>query len=103
MGRVENIGLQEAIQAVRAELTSAMAAGTGEQIRFRVRSVELEFQVAVERSTEGSGKVRFWVVDLTAGGKLGSVSTHTVRVGLDPVDAAGGDVEVADEERLKPG
>jgi hypothetical protein len=100
---MENIGLQEAIQAVRHELTAAMTAGADEDIRFRVKSVEMDFQVAVERAAEATGKVRFWVVDLGAGGNVSSASTHTVRVSLDPVTATGGDVEVSDREPAKPG
>ena len=96
------IGLEEAIRAVRAELTQAMQAGSGEEIRFRVNRVSLQFQVVATKSAEASGKVRFWVVDVGAGGKLESASTHTVQVDLEPITDAGGVVEVRDREPEMP-
>jgi Trypsin-co-occurring domain 2 len=99
---VESIGLEEAIRAVRQELTSAMAAAADEAIRFKVKSVQLEFQAVVTREAEAAGKVRFYVVDLGGGGKVGSASTHTIHVELDPVTADDGEVEVRGGEREKP-
>lgn len=99
---MESIGLEEAIRAVRQDLTSAMAAGADEAIRFKVTSVQLEFQAVVTREAEAAGKVRFYVVDLGGGGKLSSASTHTIHVELDPVTAEGGEVEVRGGEREKP-
>lgn len=99
---MDEIGLEEAIRAVREELTGAMAAGATEQIRFRVSAVHLDFQVLVSREAEASGKVRFWVVDVGGGAKAGSASTHTVHVELDPLTPAGGAVEVGDAETSKP-
>lgn len=100
---MDGIGLQEAIEAVRAELTNAMAQRTDDEIRFRVRSVDLEFRVTAERSAEAGGKVRFWVVDANAGGSMRSATEHTLRVALDPTGAGGGDVEVRGDEAAKPG
>lgn len=99
---MEQIGLQEAIQAVRTELSAAMAASTGEDIRFRVKAVHMDFQVTIGRSADVGGKVRFWVVDVGASGKLDSVTAHTVHVELDPVTAGGEEVEVSDREQTKP-
>ncbi len=102
-GATDRIGLEEAIRAVREELTAAMVAGAGEEIRFRVNAVHLDFNVVVSKEVEASGKVRFWVVDAGGGGKLGSASTHTIHVELDPATATGGPVEVRDRESNKPG
>ncbi len=99
---MDEIGLEDAIRAVRAELTRAMQAGTGEKIRFRVNAVSLDFQVVVTKSAEANGKIRFWVVDLGAGGKLESAQTHTVHVDLEPVTDAGEAVEVRDSEPEMP-
>jgi Trypsin-co-occurring domain 2 len=79
------IGLQEAIAALRAELSDAITASAGEQLKFEVGEMQLEFQVEVERVAEGSGGIRFWVVEL--GGKASRTSTtsHTVAIPLKPV------------------
>jgi hypothetical protein len=100
---VESIGLEEAIRAVRRELTGAMAAAKDETIRFRVKSVQLDFQTVVTREADASARVRFYVVDVGGGGKIGSAATHTVHVELDPVTAAGEEVEVVGGEAEKPG
>jgi hypothetical protein len=99
---MDEIGLEEAIRAVRAELTQAMRAGSGEEIRFRVNAVSLEFQVVVTKSAEANGKVRFWVVDLGGGGTRGSGQTHTVHMDLEPITDAGETVEVGDREPEMP-
>jgi hypothetical protein len=82
---VKPIGLREAIAALRAELSDSITASAGEQLRFEVGEMELEFQVEVERVAEGSGGIRFWVVEL--GGKVSQASTvtHTVKIPLKPV------------------
>lgn len=96
------IGLQAAIQAVREDLIAAMAVGAGEPVRFRVGTVSLEFNVTVERAAEAGGGIRVWVLQADARGKMSTAETHVVRVELQPVSAGGGDVEVADVERVKP-
>lgn len=99
---MDEIGLEEAIRAVRRELTAAMGAGVDEPIRFRVNTVRLDFQVLVSREAEGSAKVKFWVIEAGASGKLASSATHTVHVELDPVTALGESVEVGGREESKP-
>jgi Trypsin-co-occurring domain 2 len=96
------IGLQEAIEAVRTELIGAMHSGAKEEIQFRVGTVQLEFQVTVTREAEGKAGVRFWVVEAGLSGKLSSGATHTVRVALDPVTRDGSQVTVNSDESAKP-
>lgn len=98
----DQIGLKEAIEAVRAELIGAMHSGAQEEIQFRVGSVQLEFQVAVTKEADGKAGVRFWVVEAGASGKLSSAATHTVRVALDPVTRDGRQVAVGSAESGKP-
>jgi Trypsin-co-occurring domain 2 len=96
------IGLQEAIEAVRTELIGAMHSGEKQEIQFRVGSVQLEFEVVVTKEAEGKAGVRFWVVEAGAGGKLSSAATHTVRVALEPVTRDGKQVAVGSTESGKP-
>ncbi|MEU3147308.1 trypco2 family protein [Streptomyces sp. NPDC006999] len=56
----------------------------------RVGPVELEAAVAVERSATAGGKVRFWVVEAGADGRLADSVTHRVRLTLDPRTRSGG-------------
>ena len=52
------VGLAEAIRSLRAELSLAMQHGTGEDIRFRVGPVELEFLLEVTQEAGAEGGVR---------------------------------------------
>lgn len=82
---MDPIGLREAVEALRAELSESIAASAEEKLRFEVGEMELEFQIAVERVKEGSGGIRFWVVELGGKGSKASTVTHTVKIPLKPV------------------
>lgn len=89
---MERIGLKEAIEMLRVELSESIAAATDEKLRFEVGQITLEFQVEVERSVEGSGGVKFWVVELGAKGSHGSTHTHKITIPLTPVGQTPGPV-----------
>ena len=94
----ERLGLSEVIASLRAELTDAMAEGTGKQVRFKAGTVDLEFNVTVAREGGVGGKVRFWVIEAGADGKVSSASTQTVKLRLEPWDTvAGGPVLTTDD------
>ena len=90
------IGLSEAIRTLRAQLAEAMAAGDGEELRFRAGPVELEFLLEVSKEGGAGGGVRFWVVSLEGKGGVTRAETHRVRLTLTPETAAGEDVRVTD-------
>lgn len=85
------VELSEMIAQLRAELATAMAAGEGQDLRFALGPVELELSVSVQRDAAASGKVRFWVVELGADGRIGRQDTQTVRLTLEPRRAAQAD------------
>ena len=68
------------IEALRDTLETAQAEGKGRRTRFRVDSVEVEAIVEVTKEHEGSGGVKFWVVE--AGGKFSGSSIATQRIML---------------------
>lgn len=78
------VELAELIGQLRSELTSAMTAGTGQDLRFELGPVELELAVEVKKEGGGGGKVRFWVVELGADGKAGTGTTQKIKLTLDP-------------------
>jgi hypothetical protein len=86
---MERIGLADAIRALRAELRESVRAGAGEDLRFQVGEVELQFQVEIERSREGGGGIRFWVVELGGKTSQASTTTHLVTIPLTPVTSEG--------------
>ena len=95
------VELAELIRQLRAELTDAMSAGEGSDLRFELGPVELELTVGVDKEAKPGAKVRFWVVDLGADLSMASSSTQRIKLSLDPRRAAEPDRRVVisgDEE-----
>lgn len=74
------VGLADAIEALRAELTRAMGAGAGKPMRFALDPIELTLQVAI--TNEGNGKIGWKVIEF--GGKREAVTTQTLVLRLTP-------------------
>jgi hypothetical protein len=81
--------LLDAVTALRSELSESILAAAGEQLRFAVGEITLEFQVEVERTARGSGGINFWVVQLSGEGSRTSTTTHTISIPLRPVSQDG--------------
>jgi hypothetical protein len=91
--------LADAIEAIRAELIAAQAAGVGSPIRFAAEPVEVELGVEVRTGGKGDAGIRIGVVSIGAGGERSSASTHRLTVRLTPVDpATGGRTLIGDDE-----
>lgn len=99
----KEIGLVEAIEAVRAELTRAVEENVDKDIQFPVDKVELEFHVGVTRGAGATGGIRFWVIELGGKASYESESVHTVKVSLGaPVDSQGKTIKVMRTVSYKP-
>jgi hypothetical protein len=89
----ESIQLAKFIEDLRAELSDAIAQGAQAKYRFRAKEIEVELQVGVESTNEGSGKLSFKVFGIGAegGGGLtrGSSGLQTVKLSLELLDAEG--------------
>jgi Trypsin-co-occurring domain 2 len=76
-----NVGLVNAIVALREELIAAIAEGEGAPMRFRLGPIEVTLQVAITR--EAGGKIGWHVVGL--GASHSSATTQALRLHLEPV------------------
>jgi hypothetical protein len=100
---VQQLELAETVEALRAELARAMEAGAGAGVQFPVTGVQLEFHVAVTRTGQGSGGVRFWVVEVGGAGSYAREEIQTVTVTLGaPVDHNGAPVKIYRGSDQKP-
>jgi hypothetical protein len=106
MAEVSQAGvpLASVIEALRAELLVALAKGKGQEVRFALGDIELDFQVEVSQERGGEAGVKFWVVALGGKGSRSSATTHTVRVKLSPVTGDDDDrsLVVGSEQRQRP-
>lgn len=80
------VGLAEAVEALRSELTAAREFGEGQELLFEVGPVEVEFTAVVKRG--GGGKLGLTIGVVTVGGEgsLANEQTHRVKVTLTPKD-----------------
>ena len=100
---MERLELAETVEALRAELARAAAAGAQAEFQFPVAGVQLEFHVAVTRTGEGRAGVKFWVVELGGAGSYAREEIQTVTVTLGaPVDRSGNPVKIYRGSAQKP-
>ncbi|MEU3649765.1 trypco2 family protein [Lentzea sp. NPDC034063] len=96
------IGLAEAIQALRAELAESIAGSADQDIKFKLGTVDLEFQVAVSDKVEGTAGIKFWVVNAGVKASGSNSATHTVKIQLQPSKADGTEVWTGDRTSRFP-
>ncbi|MER7760181.1 trypco2 family protein [Streptomyces sp. NPDC097619] len=89
-----DIGLADAVAAVRDELLEATARAAGQEISFVVGPVEMEFEVELRADARAKAGFRVWAVtaDTEAGATRGR--THRVSFTLTPRTPTGGDLLV---------
>jgi hypothetical protein len=93
-----SVGLSEAIQGLRAELVTAMAAGAGAPIQFPISKMTVELQVVATKGADGKAGFRVPIIEVELGGGTNwqRENTQTVTVEFDsPVDREGRPVKVA--------
>jgi hypothetical protein len=102
---VPGIGLDDAIEALRADLIAAMNKGAGESIQFPVEKMTVELDVVATKSADGKAgfKVPIVEVELGGGGGWSRESTQKVTVEFgSPVDEDGNPIKVARHSGAKP-
>jgi hypothetical protein len=93
------VGLAQAIGALRRELAQAQRAAAGEDLRFRLGPVEMEFLLEVTKEGSGEAGVRFWVVNVGGKGGVSRGMTHRLTLALQPYDSlTGADAAVGSHE-----
>jgi hypothetical protein len=75
------VGLADAIEALRDELTEAIARGTGKPMRFSLDPIDLTVQAVITR--EVNGKIGWKVLE--AGGSYEAARTQTLTLRLSPL------------------
>jgi hypothetical protein len=102
-GAESKVGLAEAVEALRAELSEAVARARDQEIQFPVGEIQVEFQIGVSRAAEGKAGLKVWVLELGAGGSYSRESVQKITVSLEPpVTADGQRVKVHRDLDSKP-
>ena len=56
------LGLSAALEGLREELEEAWRSSQGRPVRFRATDVTLTLETVLTRETEGSGRIRWWLI-----------------------------------------
>ncbi|MCO5993911.1 trypco2 family protein [Actinoallomurus rhizosphaericola] len=91
------IELAQLLTALRSEIDRARISALDQDVRFRINSIDLELQVAVEKSAEANAGVKFWVISIGGKAAAKSVGTHIVRLSLNAETASGEQVLTGDD------
>ena len=95
--------LTQTLEALRAELSTAIQAASGDDIQFPVEGVQIELTVVAKRAVDAKGGVRFWVVEASSGASLAHEKTHRIVVTLGkPTDKSGVPIKVQRRSSDKP-
>jgi Trypsin-co-occurring domain 2 len=91
MDRLPGMRMAEALEALRDELELAWTASQGRKVRFRASEVTVSLETVARLDKDGSGKIRWWVMEAGGGVKSGNERTQTVTLTLTPLlyDEAG--------------
>lgn len=85
MAELPEVGLAAALEALRDELESAWRASQGRNVRFRASEVTVTVETVARLDKDGSGKIRWWLVEAGAGVKSSSGRTQTLTLTLTPL------------------
>jgi hypothetical protein len=99
------VGLADAIENLREEITAATERGRDQRLRFNVGQVELELAVEIEREAGADGKVSFKVLgagaEVGGDGSLSRTTAHRMKITLKPLED-GQQIQVIDEDSRRP-
>jgi hypothetical protein len=100
--------LSAALEGLRDELEEAWRLSERRRVRFRATDVTLTIETVLTKDTDGSGRIRWWLVEAGGGVKRGEQTTQTLVLKLTPglygADDEGPDpLDVVDDEQDHPG
>lgn len=85
MDELPGVGLAAALEALRDELELAWRTSRGRDVRFRTSGVTLTAQTVARMDKDGSGKIRWWLVEAGIDMKSTSERTQTLTLTLTPM------------------
>lgn len=94
----DGIGLDDALEDLRAQLASARSKAAREDVQFPIESLTVELKVGVTKTKEGKAGFRVPLIEAELGGSVGydreTVQTVTLVLGA-PVDREDRPIKVA--------
>lgn len=91
----QELGLASTLEALRTELEAAWRDGQGRSVRFTASEVTVTLSAVARLDKDGSGKIRWYVLEAGGGVKSGREHTQTLTLKLTPM-------HVDDQGRASP-
>jgi hypothetical protein len=95
---MSKIGLKDAIEALRTELSESILVSEEKEVRFEVGEIELEFQFSIEQATAAKGGIKFWVVEMGGDVSDKTSTVHKIKIPLKPVWKDGTPIKTGGDE-----
>jgi hypothetical protein len=89
------VGLTDAVRELRKEIGAAMTAAEGEDLRFELGPIEIEFALTLTRTGGADAGVNFGVVAVGARGERGSETVHRLTLTLEPKTSTGRSAQIS--------
>ncbi|MFF8287576.1 hypothetical protein G3260_004842 [Streptomyces albus] len=89
-GALENVELTAAVQGLRDQLISSADSSSGQNIRFEVEEISLEFTVELRRDASAKAGFKAWVISSDLQASAAKSSVHKVSVKLKPKHSTDG-------------
>lgn len=83
----EELGLASALEGLRDELEEAWRKGQDRSVRFQASEVTLTLTTVTRLDKDGSGKIRWYIIEAGGGVKKGTEQTQTLTLTLSPMHA----------------
>jgi hypothetical protein len=101
MDQSPELGLADVLESLRDELERAWNAGLDRHIKFTVSEVTLAVETVIRKEKDGSGKIKWWVIEAGAAGKSGQERTQTLTLRLTPL-THDGPLNIGDIQQTRP-
>ncbi|MFC7305138.1 trypco2 family protein [Streptomyces monticola] len=89
---LENVELTMAVQGLRDQLLAAVAASDGQELKFAVEEIALDFTVELRRDAGAKLGFKAWVVSGDAQSNMSKAVTHKVSLRLRPMNSPDGEL-----------
>lgn len=82
---IGKVKLAKAIDALREELTQAIAEAPGRGVRFGLGPIELTVEAAITLTGGANAKINWWLIEAGTDISRESVTTQTLKLTLEPI------------------
>ncbi len=81
---MSQMSLSDVLLQLRKELAEAQEKAKDENLKFTVKDIEVELQVATTQEANGKVGFKVWLLEGEGGGKQGHEQTHKIKLRLEP-------------------